>query len=211
LAAGADQGSGSVCSDFNAYQIFESSRRLGWPGTPQAIKQSYLIPPYKPMPQKPATPAPRKADAAKKPAVKAPAAKPVKKAGATPAAPSGDLDALVNKYLAAFRNAEKTLTEAKALAATYRERYPELAAYFPEGAAEERALELREDAADEAAGSHHFRIRTIGKGPRYEVRGVGEDDYRHVEAAAWLQAFKDHLAVRIAKVILAREAAEGSK
>jgi hypothetical protein len=164
------------------------------------------------MAQKPATPAPRKTEATKKPTVKAAAAtKAVKKAGGTQAASSGNLDALVNKYLAAFRNAEKTLAEAKALAATYRERYPELAAYSSEGAAEERALELREDAADEAAGSHHFRIRTSGKEPRYEVRGVGEDEYQHVEAAAWLQAFKDHLAVRIAKIILAREAAQGSK
>ena len=143
--------------------------------------------------------------------MKAPASKSVKKAGGTPAAPSGDLDALVNKYLAAFRNAEQRLAEAKALVATYRERYPELAAYLPEGAAEERAIELREDAADEAAGSHHFRIRLSGKEPRYEVRGAGEDDYQQVEAAAWLQAFKDQLAVRIAKVILAREAAQGSK
>jgi hypothetical protein len=141
------------------------------------------------MAQKPTTPKARQTAPAKKPAVKAPAAtKPVKKASATQAAP-GNLDALVNKHLAAFRNAEKTLAEAKTLVVTYRERYPELAAYFPEGAAEERALELRADAADEAAGSHHFRIRTIGKEPRYEVRGVGEDEYQQVEAGAWLQAF----------------------
>ena len=137
--------------------------------------------------------------------------KPVKKTGGAQTASLGNLDALVNKYLAAFRNAEKALADAKALAATYRERYPELGAYLPEGAAEERALELREDAADEAAGSHHFRIRMSGKGPRYEVRAAGEDDYQHMEAAAWLQAFKDQLAVRIAKTILAREAAQGSK
>jgi hypothetical protein len=163
------------------------------------------------MAQKPATPTPPSAQPAKKPAAKAPATKPLKKATGTQTASPGNLDALVNKYLAAFRNAAKTLADAKALAATYRERYPELAAYFPEGAAEERAIELREDAADEAAGSHHFRIRTSGKEPRYEVRGAGEDDYQHVEAAAWLQAFKDHLAVRVAKAILAREAAQGSK
>jgi hypothetical protein len=48
------------------------------------------------MPQKPATPAPRQAEPAKKPAVKAPAAKPVKKATGRQAAPSGDLDSLVN-------------------------------------------------------------------------------------------------------------------
>ena len=86
-----------------------------------------------------------------------------------------------------------------------------MAAYFPEGAAEERAVELREDAAGEAAGSHHFRIRTTGKEPRYEVRGAGEDEYQHVEAAAWLRAFKEQLAVRIAKSILAREATQGPK
>ena len=163
------------------------------------------------MAQKPATPAPPKADVAKKPTVKAPAAQAVKKASGPQAAPPGNLDALVNKYLAAFRNAEKTLAEAKALVETYRERYPELAAYLPAGAAEERAIELREDATEEAAGSHHFRIRMTGKEPRYEVRAAGEDDYQQVEAAAWLQAFKDQLAVRIAKVILAREAAQGSK
>ena len=95
--------------------------------------------------------------------------------------------------------------------ATYRERYPELAAYFPEAAAERRALELREDAADEAAGSHHFRIRMSGKGPRYELRGAGEEDYQHGEAAAWLQAFKNQPAVRIAKLILPQEAARASK
>ena len=61
------------------------------------------------MAQKPATPAPRKADAAKKGAAKAPAAKPVKKAGGTQTALPGNRDALVNKCLAAFRNAEKTL------------------------------------------------------------------------------------------------------
>jgi hypothetical protein len=105
----------------------------------------------------------------------------------------------------------KRWLKAKALVETYRERYPELAAYFPEGAAEERAIELREDATDEAAGSHHFRIRMTGKEPRYETRGAGEDEYQHVEAAAWLQAFNDQLAVRIAKIILAREAAQGSK
>ena len=163
------------------------------------------------MAQKPATPAPRKAEPAKKAAAKTPAAKPVKKATGAKAAPSGDLDSLIDKHLAAFRNAEKALAEAKALVATYRERYPELAAYLPEGAAEERTLVLREDAADGAAGSHHFRICVSGKEPRYEVRGAGEEDYQHVEASAWLQAFKDQLAVRIAKVILAREAAQNSK
>jgi hypothetical protein len=61
------------------------------------------------MAQKPATPAPRKAEPAKKAAVKAPAAKPVKKAGGAQAASPGNLDALINKHLAAFRNAEKTL------------------------------------------------------------------------------------------------------
>ena len=162
------------------------------------------------MAQKPATPAPRNARPAKKAAAKAPAAKPVKKTGGTQPGSLGNLDALVNKYLAAFRSAEKTLAEAKALVATYRERHPELAAYLPEGAAEERAIELREDAAQKAAGSHHFRIRMTGKEPRYEVRAAGEDDFQHLEAGAWLQAFKDQLAVRIAKVILTREATQGS-
>jgi hypothetical protein len=61
------------------------------------------------MPQKPATPATRKAEPAKKGAAKAPAAKPAKKVTGTKAAPAGDLEALVNKHLAALRNAEKAL------------------------------------------------------------------------------------------------------
>jgi hypothetical protein len=163
------------------------------------------------MAQKPATPAPRKTEAAKKAAVKAPAAKPVKKAPGTKAAPPGGLDALVNKHLAALRTAEKTLAEAKALIQTYRDPYPELAAYLPASAVEERAIHLREDAADESRGEHRFRIRIQGRGPRYEMRAAGEEDYRPVEAAAWIQGFKDQLAISIAKIVLAREAAQGSK
>jgi hypothetical protein len=47
------------------------------------------------------------------------------------AAPPGNLDALVNKDLAAFRNADQLLVQAQALVQTYRERYPELAASLP--------------------------------------------------------------------------------
>jgi hypothetical protein len=65
------------------------------------------------MAQKPAAPTPPKAEPAKKPAVKAPAAKPVKKVSGTQGAAPGNLDALVNKHLATFRNADKTLAEAK--------------------------------------------------------------------------------------------------
>jgi hypothetical protein len=161
------------------------------------------------MAQKPATPAPRKAEPAKKPAAKAPAAKAVKKATGTKAAPPGDLDALVNKHLAALRTAEQTLAEAKALVQTYRDKYPELTAYLPASAVEERAIHLCEDAADESRGSHRFRIRIQGRGPRYEMRDADGEDYRPVEAAAWMQGFKDQLAISIAKIVLAREAAQG--
>ena len=160
------------------------------------------------MAQKPATPAPRKAQPAKKPAAKAPVAKPVKKAAGTKVAPSGDLDALVNKHLAALRTAEQTLAEAKALVQTYHDRYPELAAYLPTSAVEERGVHLREDAADESRGSHRFRIRIQGRGPRYEIRDADQEDYRPVEATAWIQGFKDQLAISIAKIVLAREAAQ---
>ena len=159
------------------------------------------------MAQKPPTPAPRKAQPAKKPAVKAPAAKPSKKATSTKAAPPGDLDSLVDKHLTALRNAEKALAEAKALIHTYRDQYPELAAYLPAGAVEERAIHLREDAADESRGSHRFRVRIQGRGPRYEMRDADQEDYQPVEAAAWMQGFKDQLAISIAKIVLAREAA----
>jgi hypothetical protein len=160
------------------------------------------------MAQKPAAPAPRKAEPAKKPAAKAPAAKAVKKATGTKAAPPGELDSLVNKHLAALRTAEKTLAEAKALVQTYHDQYPELAAYLPAGAVEERAIHLREDVADESRGSHRFRVRIQGRGPRYELREAGEEEYRPVEAAAWIQGFKDQLAISIAKIVLAREAAQ---
>ena len=162
------------------------------------------------MAQKPAASQTRKTQAAKKPAAKTPATKPVKKTSGAQAAQADNLDALVNKHLAAFRSADQALAQDKALAQTCRERYPELAAYLPEATPEEGALELREDAAEASAGVHTFRIRLTGRAPRYELKGPGEDEYQGLEAAAWLQAFKDHLALRIAKVILAREAAQGS-
>src|SRR6516225_526972 len=45
----------------------------------------------------------------------------------------GNLDALVNKYHAAFRKADQPLAQAQAPIQTYRERYPELA--FPRAVA----------------------------------------------------------------------------
>ena len=51
----------------------------------------------------------------------------------------GNTDSLVNKYLATFRNAEKTLADVKALVETYREKYPELTDYIP------RTVEKRAD------------------------------------------------------------------
>jgi hypothetical protein len=47
--------------------------------------------------------------------------------------PAGNLDALVNKYRAAFRNADQPLAQAQAPIQIYRERYPELAVSLPEG------------------------------------------------------------------------------
>jgi hypothetical protein len=140
--------------------------------------------------------------------VKTPAAKSVKKAAGPKAAPAGDLDALVNKHLAALQNAEKALAEAKALIEAYRDQYPELAAYLSAGAVGEPAIHLREDAADESRGSHRFRVRIQGRGPRYEMRDADQEEYRLVEAAAWTQGFKDQLAISIAKIVLAREAAQ---
>ena len=52
-----------------------------------------------------------------------------------------------------------------------------------------------------------FRVEGRGN----ELRDAGEEDYRPVEPAAWTQGFKDQLAISIAKVVLAREAAQGSK
>ena len=47
--------------------------------------------------------------------------------------PAGNLDALVNKYLGAFRNVDRLLAQTQAQIQTYRERYQELAASLPEG------------------------------------------------------------------------------
>ena len=158
------------------------------------------------MAQKPATPTPRRASERTR---NPPVAKPLPETGGSPAHTPNDFDELVNQHLAAFRTADQTLAEAKALVQIYCDKYPELAAYFPEGSGEERVIQIREDLADTAAGSHKFRIRVKGRTPRYETRGAGEDEYHKGDAAAWIQGFKDQLAVSVAKVILAREAAHG--
>src|ERR1700739_3449516 len=71
----------------------------------------------------------------------------------------GNIASLVNKHLAAFRSAEKTLAQAKALVQTYAKKYPELAGYIPAGAGEERGIHILQDAANESEGSHKFYIR----------------------------------------------------
>ena len=71
----------------------------------------------------------------------------------------GNIVSLVNKHLAAFRNAEKTLAQAKALVQTYGKKYPELAGYIPAGAGEGRGIHILQDASNESEGSHKFYIR----------------------------------------------------
>ncbi len=83
------------------------------------------------MAQKPVIPQSRKTvERAKKPAAKDTVKKLDKAVGAR-GSTLGTIDALVNKHLASFRNAEKTLAEARALVQSYGEKYPELADYLP--------------------------------------------------------------------------------
>ncbi|MGA8657404.1 MAG: hypothetical protein WB586_14760 [Chthoniobacterales bacterium] len=122
----------------------------------------------------------------------------------------GNIDSLVSEHLAAFRNAEKTLAEAKALVETYRQKYPELSDYIPR-TVEERGIQIREDASDESQGSHRFYVRIRWGAQRYEVAGAAEHDYNPVDAATWIQRFKEQLAISIAKIVFAREAAKAPK
>ena len=79
------------------------------------------------MAQKPVIPKSRKTvERAKKQAAKG-SVKEVKNAVGARGSTLGNIDSLVNKHLASFRNAEKTLAEAKALVQTYREKYSQLA------------------------------------------------------------------------------------
>jgi hypothetical protein len=137
-------------------------------------------------------------------------AKRVKKAAGVRGSTLGNIDSLINKHLAAFRNAEKALAGAKALVETYRQKYPELMDYIPR-AVEKRGIQIREDASDESQGSHKFYIRVRWGEQRYEVAGADEHDYQYVDAATWIQRFKEQLAVSIAKIVFAREAAQAPK
>ena len=65
--------------------------------------------------------------------------------------PAGNLDALVNKYLAAFRNVDQLLAQAQAQIQTYRERYPELAASLPEGTPDRQTTVYRRVRSKEQA------------------------------------------------------------
>ena len=96
------------------------------------------------MAQKPVIPKSRKTvERAKKQAAKG-SVKEVKKAVGARGSTLGNIDSIVNKHLASFRNAEKTLAGAKALVQTYREKYPQLADYIPEGASGTRNTHPRE-------------------------------------------------------------------
>jgi hypothetical protein len=162
------------------------------------------------MAQKPVIPKSRKTvERAKKQAAKG-SVKEVKKAVGARGSTLGNIDSLVNKHLASFRNAEKTLAEAKALVQTYREKYPQLADYIPEGAVE-RGIHIRENATNESEGLHKFHIRIRSGEQRYEVAGAEQHDYQQVNAATWTQRFKEQLAISIAKIVFGREAAQVPK
>ena len=159
------------------------------------------------MAQKPVIPQSRKTvERAKKPAAKDTVKKLDKAAGAR-GSTLGTIDTLVNKHLASFRNAEKTLAEARALVQSYVEKYPELADYLPKDAVE-RGIYIRESTMDESEGLHKFHIRVRLGEQRYEVAGADQHDYEQVTAATWTQRFKEQLAVSIAKIVFAREAAQ---
>jgi hypothetical protein len=128
------------------------------------------------MAPKPVVPKSRKTiERAKKPAAKDAVTK-VEKAVGARGSKLGKIDSLVDKHLASFRNAEKTLAGAKALVQTYREKYPHLADYIPEGAVE-RGIHIRENATDESEGLHKFHIRIRWGEQRYEVAGADQHDY----------------------------------
>ena len=162
------------------------------------------------MAQKPVIQKSRKTiEGAKKPAAKDSVK--IKKVEKAVGSTLGNIDSLVNKHLAAFRNAEKTLAQAKALVQTYGKKYPELAGYIPAGAGEERGIHILQDASNESEGSHKFYIRIKVGEPRYEVVGAGQHDYQQVDAATWTQSLKEQLAISIAKIVFAREAAQAAK
>ena len=70
---------------------------------------------------------------------------------------------------------------------------------------------LRESTTDESEGSHKFHIRVRLGEQRYEVARADQHDYEQVTAATWTQRFKEQLAVSIAKIVFAREAAQVPK
>jgi hypothetical protein len=162
------------------------------------------------MTQKPVIPKSRKTvERAKKQAAKD-TAKEVEKAGGAHISTLGNIDSIVNKYLATFRNAEKTLADLKVLVETYREKYPELTDYIPR-TVEKRGIQIREDASDESEGSHKFYIRIRWGEQRYEIAAADQHEYLQVDAATWTQRFKEQLAVSIAKIVFARESAQVPK
>jgi hypothetical protein len=159
------------------------------------------------MAQKPVIPKSRKTvERAKKQAAKD-TVKKVEKAGGARGSTLGNIDSLANKYLATFRNAEKTLADVKALVETYREKYPELTDYIPR-TVEKRGIQIRED---ESEGSHKFYIRIRWGEQRYEIAAADQHEYQQVDAATWTQRFKEQLAVSIAKIVFARESAQVPK
>ena len=81
---------------------------------------------------------------------------------------------------------------------------------IPEGAAE-RGIHIRENATDESEGLRKFHICIRWGEQRYEVAGADQHDYQQVNAATWTQCFKEQLAISIAKIVFAREAAQVPK
>ena len=162
------------------------------------------------MAQKPVIPKSRKTvERAKKPAAKD-AVKKVEKAVGARGSTLGNIDSLVNKHLASFRNAEKRSRK-------QRRSFKPIAKNIlnwritSRKAPVERGIHIRENATNESEGLHKFHIRIRSGEQRYEVAGAEQHDYQQVNAATWTQRFKEQLAISIAKIVFAREAGQALK
>jgi hypothetical protein len=131
-------------------------------------------------------------------------AKPKRSAPASKSKSSGNsIDTLVNKQLAALKQADALFKDAVSIVEIYRKKHPELNQYIPAIASAQRQIEVR-DASSEGENSHYrFQIDVVDGDPKYGV-AFDQEEPSYLERSEWQKQFHVRLAKTIATIIVKR-------
>ena len=131
-------------------------------------------------------------------------AKPKRNAPASKSKSSGDsIDALVNKQLAALKQADTLFKDAVAIVEIYRKKHPELDQYIPLVESTQREIKVRGSSSEDENSHYRFHIDVVDGDPRYGV-ALDQEEPSYMDRSEWQKQFHVRLAKTIATIIVKR-------